>query len=354
MERERPLAHAAFNAAPSVGDGPYTFVSWRRGDALHLCRERRYTGAARLRYAAWTFASLRIHPANLLMLQSGSLDWNLIAPVQYAIVAGKPNLAFETVPTAVVAGLALNTRRPFLRRRRACDERSQCRVDRRGISAKITLGKVSRHRYAAAAILVGVRPVGSRAATTTRASADSIFDAAGWRRGPDGMRRRHGVPLHLVYVQFPESMTGVRVATTVQAELRQRGIDVAIKSVSNAQFFLPQNGALAKGDFDLAYVPWTMGADPDDSAVLELRWARRTTCGGAIARVDALERAALTATSQSDRKTLYARIARIVAQRVPIVYLFNADYIYVHRTQLRGFAPNAFLPTWNAYAWKVR
>ena len=40
-------------------------------------------------------------------------------------------------------------------------------------------------------------------------------------------------------------MTGVRVATTVQAALRERGIDVTIKSVSNAQLFLPKTGTLA-------------------------------------------------------------------------------------------------------------
>src|SRR5208283_3710713 len=31
---------------------------------------------------------------------------------------------------------------------------------------------------------------------------------------------------------------------------------------------LPKTGTLATGNFDLAYVPFTMGADPDDSDVL--------------------------------------------------------------------------------------
>jgi peptide/nickel transport system substrate-binding protein len=166
------------------------------------------------------------------------------------------------------------------------------------------------------------------------------------------MRRKAGVPLHLVYVQFPESMTGVRVATAVQAALKARGVDVTVKSVSNAQLFLPKTGALASGEFDLAYVPWTMGADPDDSSVL--------ACNGASnymrwcdARVDALERQALASPMQSERKNAYAQIARIVADQVPIIYLFNAQYIYAYRDRMNGFAPNAFLPTWNAQAWRI-
>ncbi|MHB8140844.1 MAG: hypothetical protein ACYDHD_06265 [Vulcanimicrobiaceae bacterium] len=48
-------------------------------------------------------------------------------------------------------------------------------------------------------------------------------------------------------VQFPESMTGVQVATMVQAELSERGIAVTMKSVSNGQLFLPRTGTLASG-----------------------------------------------------------------------------------------------------------
>jgi peptide/nickel transport system substrate-binding protein len=182
--------------------------------------------------------------------------------------------------------------------------------------------------------------------------ADAAFDAAGWRRGADGMRARNGVPLHLVYVQFPESTTGVRVATTVQAELRARGIDVELKSISNAQLFMPKTGALSMGAFDIAYVPWTMGADPDDSSVLGcqapsnyMRWCDP--------QVDALERRALVETSQGNRKHLYSKIAVIVAREVPVIYLFNAEYIYAYRTRLGGFSPNAFLPTWNAGSWRI-
>ena len=104
--------------------------------------------------------------------------------------------------------------------------------------------------------------------------------------------------LRLVYVQFPETATGVRVAATVQAELRDRGVDAVIKAVSNAQLFLPRTGVLATGNFDMAYVPWTMGADPDDSDVLRcgapsnyMHWCN--------ARVEALESSAL---AQTDRR----------------------------------------------------
>jgi peptide/nickel transport system substrate-binding protein len=186
------------------------------------------------------------------------------------------------------------------------------------------------------------------------AAADRLLDAAGWTRGADGMRVRAGKRLALTYVQFPESQTGVRTAAFIERELHARGIDLALKSVTNAKLFLPKSegGALASGDFDLAYVPWPMGADPDDSFMLScsgsanvMRWCDP--------QVDALERRALAAPTQSERKTLYAAIERRVAAAVPIVYLFDPSYIYAYRTALRGFSPNAFNPTWNAVDWRI-
>ncbi|MDQ2866384.1 MAG: peptide ABC transporter substrate-binding protein [Candidatus Eremiobacteraeota bacterium] len=343
------LAQSPFNAAPTVGDGPYTFVSWERGQGLRYAANPRYWRGK----PAVAVLDVRIAPdasTNLLMLQSGVLDWNLIAPAQYQIVARDAHMRFISVPTAVVAGLVLNTEHPPLddeRVRRAL----AMSVDRESISAKITLGKYPVTNMLQPQFSWAYDP-SVREPQFDPAAADALFDAAGWHRGPDGLRRRGAAVFRLTYVQFPESMTGVRVAAAVQAQLRERGIDVAIKSVSNAQLFLPKDGTLASGTFDIAYVPFTMGADPDDSFVLRcdgasnyMRWCDT--------RVDALERQALASTSQLRRKALYGKIARIVAAAVPIVYLFNADYIYAYRDRISGFAPNAFLPTWNAGAWRT-
>lgn len=350
LRAEAPLAQAPFNAAPSVVDGPYRFVSWWRGEGLRLTANARYwRGMPPVKNL-----DLRIIPdpsTNLIMLQAGQLDWNLVAPVQWSLLRGRPHLKFVRVPTAVIAGIAINVTHPPLddvRVRRAI----AMSVDRAGITRRITLGQ-----YAVTDML---QPQFSwaydprvREPAFDPAGADALLDAAGWRRGADGMRSKNGKPMQLVYVAFPETASGVRIATEVQAELRRRGIDVSIKSISNAQLFLPVTGTLATGNFDLAYVPWTMGADPDDSSVLGCHGPSNYMrfCD---ARVDALEREALAATSQARRKALYSRIAQIVAAQVPILYLFDAEYIYAYRDRLHGFSPNAFLPTWNAYAWRLR
>jgi peptide/nickel transport system substrate-binding protein len=352
LEKEAPLAQAPFNAAPSVGDGPYRFVSWQRGESLQYVANPGYwrgkPKVARL--------DIRVIPdpqTNLVMLRSGALDWNLIAPVQQQTLSGARDVAFRSVPTAVVAGLTFNLSHAPLddvRVRRAI----AMSIDREGISKKITLGRYPVTDVIQPQFSWAYDPAVREPGYDVRA-ADALLDSAGWRRGPAGMREKGGKPLSIVYVQFPESMTGVRVATAVQAQLRSRGIAVEVKSVSNAQLFLPSSrgGTLASGQFDMAYVPFTMGSDPDDSSIL--------ACNGPSnymrycnAAVDGLERRALAATSQRERKRMYGRIQRLVASDVPILYLFNASYIYAYRNRLGSFYPNAFLPTWNAADWTLR
>lgn len=351
LSKQAPLAQAPFNAAPTVGDGPFTFVSWKRGESLlYRANPLYWRGAPRPQRL-----DIRVIPdpqTNLVMLRSGQLDWNLIAPVQQLTLRDAHDIAYNDVSTAVVAGAVFNLSHPpldDLRVRRAV----AMSIDREGISKKITLG-----RYPVTNVLQpqfswaydpSVKEPGYDPST-----ADALLDRAGWKRGAGGMRQKNGKPLSLVYVQFPESMTGVRVATAIQAQLRERGIALEVKSVSNAQLFLPSSrgGTLASGQFDMAYVPFTMGSDPDDSSVLACS-APSNYMRYCNAEVDALEAAALKSTSMTQRKIIYARIERIVASDLPILYLFNADYIYAYRKQLQGFAPNAFLPTWNAAAWSI-
>ncbi len=350
LAREHDLATARFGSAP-IGDGPYRLVSWRRGDGLTLAANPRYWGGTP-KTERLDIRVVADPGTNLTLLRSGELDWNLIAPSQQSVVDGRTDLRFHRVPVALAVGLAINTRRAPLddvRVRRAL----AASIDRAAISRKITLGLYPP--------LDTAQPLGSwardpavRLPTYDPAAADALFDAAGWRRGASGVRERNGKRFELTYVQFPESSTGVRVANFIQAELAARGVTASIKSVANAKLFLPasEGGVLASGRFDLAYIPWPMSADPDDSALFACdgianyaRWCDPT--------VTALERTALRAATRAERATAYHAIERRVAAEVPIVFLFGPRYTYAVRNTLHGFAPNAFLPTWNAASWQI-
>jgi peptide/nickel transport system substrate-binding protein len=354
LAKQGALTTAAFNAAPLVGDGPFRFVSWTRGErVLYAANPRYWRGVPRVKRVE---VNIVADPqTNLTLLRSGRLDFNLVAPSQQSeLLLDTVGLRYAYAPTALIAGIALNVTHPPLddvRVRRAIAES----IDRRGISTKVTLGRYPvaesdrpRFSWAYAADVAEPR--------YDPAAADRDFDAAGWRRGADGLRRKRGRALALTYVQFPETASGVRAAALVQRELYERGIGVTIKSISNAQLFLPaaEGGTLASGRFDLAYVPWTMGADPDDAFLLGCRGGEKNYMRYCNPRLDALEGKAASEPDLQQRMALYETIDRIVARDVPIVYLFNPTYIYAYDARLHGFQPNGFVPTWNAYDWRLQ
>lgn len=350
LEHEARLDQSAFGAHP-VGNGPFRFVRWERGDHLEYEANPQYwRGAPKVDQL-----EVRIIPdpgANFTALLSGAIDWSVLSPAQWKSVAQRSDLHFHDVPLAMAVGLALNTRHaplddPRVRRAIAAS------LDRRAISEKLTFGRyppmeTSQRLQSWAHDANAMQPAYDPLA------ADRALDAAGWVRGADGIRVKAGHRLMLVYTFFPESQTGVRVATFVERALRARGIDVVLKSVSNAKLFLPaaQGGVLASGAFDLAYIPWPLGADPDDAALL--------TCVGALnygrwcdAEVDRLEAQAQASPDRATRVRLYGQVQARTTRDVPIVFLFDPAYVYATRPGLTGFAPNAFSATWNAANWTI-
>ena len=122
LAKQQPLARAPFGAAPSVGDGPFSFVSWRRGERLvYRANPRYWRGRPALEQL-----EIGIVPdpsTNLTLLQSGAIDFNLVAPAQLGALAHVPGLNYVQVPIALVAGLALNLEHPHCSTMPACGAR---------------------------------------------------------------------------------------------------------------------------------------------------------------------------------------------------------------------------------------
>jgi peptide/nickel transport system substrate-binding protein len=343
-----PLRTSPFNERP-IGTGPFVLVSWKRGEQLTFTKnEHYYRGIPR----AHGIVAREVPDINtdLVMLRGGQLDWSLLSPAQRLALGPNSGLKIVYAPFAGFGAIAFNCRKPpfdDVRMRRAV----AMAIDRRRLSTGITNGQYP--------VTDSDQPVfswaydaGARLPAFDVATADGALDTLGWLRGPDGMRRKNGASLILEFVTFPEGDTAVRTAEYVQAMLRDSGIIVDVKKISIAQFYLPrtEGGLLLSGKYDMAYIAWRTGADPDDSNIV--------TCAGVSnyagfcsARVDELERRALAATTQAARKALYSEIQRALAQDVPYDFLYAPEYGFAVRPAMTGLRPSPFSPTWNAWEW---
>jgi peptide/nickel transport system substrate-binding protein len=204
------------------------------------------------------------------------------------------------------------------------------------------------------ATAVGYEPLAQR--TYDPAAARNLLEQAGWRRGPDGVRVRHGVRLAFTLLVAGNFTSFVRVALLLQSALEPVGIDVTIKTYSYRTVFGPA-GPLYRGFFDLALVGASINSDPDLSDLVMCdRWYPKGQNIDRFCdpRVDALERAGLQTDDALRRAAIYRRASRLMWSDVPFVPLWSGRSPIVRSSDLRyyGVNPEGDIG-WNASSWDI-
>ncbi len=335
LARTADFNHDPFNAAP-VGTGAFRFVRWERGREIVLAANDDYfDGRPGLRRIVITI--LPSEPAAAIALRTHQIDW-LYQPSVDGLrqLTGDGDLRVERFDAMTFQAIVLNLTRPALadvRVRRAIS----LAIDRRELVDKLLRGFAS---PAAGDIpnFMWARDPALRAPFDPSA-ADALLDAAGWARGPDGIRARDGERLSLTYVFWSGQPILGAFAVQIQAQLRDVGIDLQLRSY-DASLLFAHDGPYARGDFDLGYVQFWNFNDPDDA--LFFSCANRAPAGFNYARwcspaYERLQAAGIASFDRATRRTAYGEIERLLLADVPAVFLDYPVDAEAVTTDLRGF-----------------
>ncbi len=323
-----------FNAAP-VGTGAFRFVRWEHGQEIVLAANDDYfDGRPRLRRIVIT--SLPNETAAAIALRTHQIDWQFEPTVGALGVLGvDPDVRIERFDAETFVGLYLNVSRPDLadvRVRRAI----ALGLDREALVDKLYRGYA---RPAAA----DIPPFSwaydpSLRAVEDPATANALLDAAGWKRAADGIRVRSGRRLSLAYVYQSGLPIFDATAVQLQAQLRAVGIELTLRSY-DVSLAYAHDGPFARGDFDLAFVQFWNYDDPEAS--LFFSCAARPPSGLNYARwcnpeYERLSAAAIATNDRATRRTLYAKIERLLIAQAPMAFLDYPDDIEALNPELTG------------------
>lgn len=339
------LNQIPYNSLP-VGIGPFKYQTWHRGDSIVMVANDKYF-RGRPKLDRIVYKTVQDRNTVLEQLRTHELDlWIPISPHFFVQVSQIPGTSVLKLPSYTFDHLDFNLKNPVLQ---DVSVRKALRmaVDRAQLIAKVQNGiyilnessVVPASKYHLALPLVPYDVV----------RANALLDAAGWKRGPGGIRSKNGRRLSLVLaasIGNPDQDTEIEL---IRGSWKQLGVDFTVKRYLGSQFFAPapQGGIIYGGRFDVVIFGW--GGDPNqDQSNLyacyrfppngqnDMRWCDRA----ATAAMDS----AKTSYDPIVRKKFIDIVQRRVYEQVPTIVIDSRRELAGFNSDLRNWHPNPIGP----------
>jgi peptide/nickel transport system substrate-binding protein len=353
LHRKSRLRGTALDDAP-LSSGPYVVKRWLRDDRLELAANPYYYGGR----PGIKELTIRVVPnatTALEMLRSGEADAYVNADdAQYDDLRSIPDKRTELVPIDGTGAVIFNTTDDMVadaRVRRAFMEA----LDVRSIVAKSLLGPGRERDPGKGLFQWAYDPHAFAMPAFDRHGARVLLDETHWKRGPDGIRRRNGVPLAIDLLVRADKPSALIMATQMQAQERAVGISLTIRPISVDEYVAP-HGPLYGGRFQVALFPFVAGFDPDVrdqfgcDRIPPRGFNKPRYCNPAL---DALMDRAVVPYERDARIAIYRQVQAILARDLPLAALYQAVSINTFPSNLRNERAAVTTPFWNVAQWKL-
>lgn len=310
---------AAFSTQP-VGNGPFRFVRRVAGQHWTFSRNADFPeslgGAPRI--SELVIAVVDEATTKFAGLAAGDLDFAGIAPTMAALADRDPMIEVLDYPVLFSTALVFNSQRPPFddaRVRRAVD----LSIDR----GRIVDAALAGYATVASGPVPPENPLALRQPPARDpALADSLLDAAGWRRGRGGWRARD-VPFAVELLTVGSGDNAVE--QLIQADLAGRGIRLEIRQLELAAFLARARARRKEfdvlvtgipGDLSLAYVRAMFESGQRGSSLDYADFHSPL--------LDALFARARDASSESAARQAWIAVQEELARHVPAAWLYHS------------------------------
>jgi peptide/nickel transport system substrate-binding protein len=316
-----------------IGTGPFRFVSQQIDQDVVIERNPlSWSVVPKLERVRFAVVPDSITESLELEKGSGDVAVNSLPLDSLPVLAARPDLRIEETSGTEVQYLAFNVRDPQLADARV-RQAVACAVDRELIIHTLLRGHAQQ--------TVSLLPASHWAWTGDvahydydPARAEKLLDAAGLRRGKDGVR------LHLAMKTSNDE--GARLlAAVLQQQLARVGIALDLRSFEFATFY----SDVTRGAFQMYSLRWIGGNEQPDIfsyAFLTANFSPKGANRGHYSngQLDALLTDATENEDRERRRADYVEAQQILARDLPAFNLWYVDTIVVHNRRLTDVVPS--------------
>lgn len=345
--RRDSLRAVAMRGNP-VGSGRYRIGKWVKGSSIELIAVKdHYRGEPNPRRLIWSFAPE--YQTAITRLLGGEADVFVNIRQETIRDLEKKNFNVISLPGMDYVFMQLNLRDPSgTRPHRLFASRDM----RRAITMALDRKSMVKNLFdTLASVSIGptVRAYLSTDTSIAQipydpAGAERILDSLGWKRlAPGRIRTRDGAPLRFKLLVPVSSMSRMRMAVLMQAQLRRAGVDMRVEQMDYSAFTTRQ----AARTFDAALASWHLGSTP--GGVREAWTTGGAKKGGlnygaySNRTFDSLVDSALAAKSLQAERDYFRRAYQTIVNDAPAVWLYEprsvmAIHKRIHTTPMRPSA----------------
>jgi peptide/nickel transport system substrate-binding protein len=349
--------HIPFNAAP-LGSGPYVVTRWAHGDRIEMrANPFYYRGKPKIERLEIRFVPDPNTALNLLRTHEVDGYFSDQDYGNYPLLREIAGLRVSKTPTNAVGAIVFNTRDPVT---------GDARV-RRALALAIDIPSTMQKTYRGAIVSTdagrglwiwaydsGATPDIGYDPTRARA----LLDAAGWKPGADGIRRKDGRALDVLFIIQAATPGDAIIGNAVTQYERAVGANVTLKAFNITQFVAPagEGGPVYGGKFQMALYPFVNGDDPDTSDqflcanVPPHGYNKSRICDP---RIDALLAQGQRTYDLAQRKAIYVRLQRLLTAAMPIALLYQRPELDAFTTRLGHQTTSLSTAWWNVGAWTL-
>jgi peptide/nickel transport system substrate-binding protein len=339
------INHVAYNSLP-VGIGPFKYKQWQRAQRVVMVANPLYwRGLPKLKEI--DFEIIPDRNTVLTSLQSHSLDLWYSVPGSYYVGQHLNTLGGYTSivqPAYYTAYMEFQTQRPAMKDK-AVRQALQYAMDRKAINDKIRFG-VNYVQQQPAPHTAPYWDPNISMAPFSIAKANEVLDAAGWKRGADGVRAKNGVSLNLEFATVTGTPDTDRMIELLRTWWSQIGVNLIVKHYSSPMFFntYQAGGILYNGKWDIAILNWS--DDPNGDLSFLYACDQFPPNGQNVTRwCDPVADKALheffTHYDQTQRNKDVATVEERIDKETPAIVLYGVQDIHVFNKDLKNYHPGA-------------